>query len=110
MVGPHVDDVALSKGYLFRSNFRYLATNFGRLVKGPYKKPICRHLCHLLFNSHRIHWTGIFSYIYHKNQPNVGKYVIHGWYGNMYGLCHLFFNYVETTSNRRAWGSFVSHL
>ena len=24
---------------------------------------------------------GIFSYIYHKNQPNVGKYTIHGWYG-----------------------------
>ena len=25
---------------------------------------------------------GIFPYIYHKNQPNVGKYTIHGWYGN----------------------------
>ena len=24
---------------------------------------------------------GIFSYIYHKNQPNVGKYTIHGFYG-----------------------------
>ena len=24
---------------------------------------------------------GIFTYIYHKNQPNVGKYAIHGWYG-----------------------------
>ena len=23
---------------------------------------------------------GIFTYIYHKNQPNVGKYTIHGWY------------------------------
>ena len=23
----------------------------------------------------------IFTYIYHKNQPNVGKYTIHGWYG-----------------------------
>ena len=22
---------------------------------------------------------GIFTYIYHKNQPNVGKYTIHGW-------------------------------
>ncbi len=22
-----------------------------------------------------------FTYIYHKNQPNVGKYTIHGWYG-----------------------------
>ena len=25
---------------------------------------------------------GIFTYIYHKNQPNVGKYAIHGSYGN----------------------------
>ena len=40
---------------------------------------------------------GIFTYnyIYHKNQPNVGKYTIHGWYGlynstqNFYNL-HLF--------------------
>ena len=24
---------------------------------------------------------GIFPYIYHKNQSNVGKYTIHGWYG-----------------------------
>ena len=24
---------------------------------------------------------GIFIYIYHKNQPNVGKNAIHGWYG-----------------------------
>ena len=24
---------------------------------------------------------GIFPYIYHKNQPNVGEYNIHGWYG-----------------------------
>ena len=24
--------------------------------------------------SHRIHGTGIFTYIYHKNQPNVGEY------------------------------------
>ena len=24
---------------------------------------------------------GIFTYIHHKNQPNVGKYIIHGSYG-----------------------------
>ena len=24
---------------------------------------------------HTIHGTGIFPYIYHKNQPNVGKYM-----------------------------------
>ena len=28
--------------------------------------------------SRRIHGTGIFTYRYHKNQPNVGKYTIHG--------------------------------
>ena len=25
---------------------------------------------------------GVYTYIYHKNQPNVGKYTIHGSYGN----------------------------
>ena len=30
---------------------------------------------------HRIHGTGIFTYIYHEFKPNVGKYTIHGWYG-----------------------------
>ena len=28
---------------------------------------------------------GIFSYIYHKNQPNVGRYAIHGSYGDVDG-------------------------
>ena len=40
----------------------------------------------LTFHSHRIHGTGIFTYIYHKNQPNVGKYTIHGSYGSDYWL------------------------
>ena len=31
--------------------------------------------------SHRIHGTGIFTYIYHKFQPNVGIQCIHGSYG-----------------------------
>ena len=31
--------------------------------------------------AHRIHVWYIFTYIYHKNQLNVGKYTIHGWYG-----------------------------
>ena len=26
----------------------------------------------------------IFTYIFHKNQSNVGKYTIHGWYGLVY--------------------------
>jgi len=26
-------------------------------------------------------YLNIFTYIYHKNQPNVGKYTLHGWYG-----------------------------
>ena len=33
------------------------------------------------FRTHSIHGTGIFTYIYHKNKPNVGKYTIHGSYG-----------------------------
>ena len=31
-----------------------------------------------MINTHRIHGIGIFPYIYHINQPNVGKYTIHG--------------------------------
>ena len=38
--------------------------------------------------SHRIHGTGIFTYIYHKNQPNVGKYTIHGSYGFGIGIIY----------------------
>ena len=34
-----------------------------------------------LFQTHRIHGTGIFTYIYPKYQPNVGKYTIHESYG-----------------------------
>ena len=33
---------------------------------------------------------GIFSYIYHKNQTNVGKYTIHGWYGVYHGISSFF--------------------
>ena len=29
--------------------------------------------------SHRIYGNGIFSYIYHKSQPNVGKYTTWMW-------------------------------
>jgi len=29
---------------------------------------------------------GIFTHIYHEHQPNVGKYTIHGWYGNVQGI------------------------
>ena len=32
---------------------------------------------------HRIHGTGIFTYMYHTNQPNVGAYIIHGSYAGM---------------------------
>ena len=33
------------------------------------------------FLSDGIHGNGIFTYIYHENQPNVGKYTLHGSYG-----------------------------
>ena len=35
----------------------------------------------------RIHGAGIFTYIYPKNHPNVGKYTIHGASG--LGICHI---------------------
>ena len=37
---------------------------------------------------------GIFSYTYHKNQPNVGKYTIHGSYG--YPFDHLLPSHVAS--------------
>ena len=33
--------------------------------------------------THRIHGTGMFTYIYHKSKANVGKYSIHGFYGKV---------------------------
>ena len=32
--------------------------------------------------AHRIHVWYIYLYIYHRNQLNVGKYTIRGWYGS----------------------------
>ena len=45
---------------------------------------------------------GIFTYVYHKNQPNVGKYTIHGLYGYGSGQIPMipkpeFFGNVEGT-------------
>ena len=34
---------------------------------------------------------GIFTYIFHKNQPNVGKYTIHGCYVEILLFQHMFF-------------------
>ena len=39
---------------------------------------------------------GIFTYIYHKNQPNVGKYTRHGWFG-----CRQCRRDVSSSTNRR---------
>ena len=35
--------------------------------------------------THRMHGTGIFTYIWLISMVNVGKYTIHGWYGS----CHV---------------------
>ena len=41
----------------------------------------------------------IFTYIYHKNQPNAGKYTIHGWYGSYdHSFCYSMFS-----SGRHFW-------
>ncbi len=31
----------------------------------------------------------LYTYIYHKDQPNVGKYTIHGWYGLDFVCCRI---------------------
>ena len=41
----------------------------GHLAWTFWVKPLSEWLC------------GVFTYICHKNQPNVGKYIIHGFYG-----------------------------
>ena len=56
----------------------HLLTSWDILAGGHYMTPTQPIV---LFITHRIHGTGIFAYIYHKNQPNVGKYSIHGSYG-----------------------------
>ena len=64
---------------------------------------------------------GIFTYIYHivplKKQPNVGKYTIHGWYGNFMAKIHGGFPGVIFTPIRRAlpftrrnWWQVGAHL
>ena len=67
--------------------FRYLPTWNEAILNQPIENSsisvssiFCTTLkCQLM--SQTIHGTGIYPYIYHKNQPNVGKYTIHGWYG-----------------------------
>ena len=39
----------------------------------------CRELIYPIPSMYGVY--GVFTYIYHKNQPNVGKYIIHGSYG-----------------------------
>ena len=46
----------------------------GLAIEIPYPRFIEEQYC----IPQRIHGTGIFTYIYHKNQLNVGKYTIHG--------------------------------
>ena len=57
------------------------------------------------FNIHRPIGSmyGIFTYIYHKNQPNVGKYTIHGSYGLSYwwSLNGVFFSTTSLKSHLR---------
>ena len=53
------------------------AQRVGRLGFGVQKFPKVKQTI-----THRIHGTGISTYIYHTNQPNVGKYTIHGSYGH----------------------------
>ena len=44
-------------------------------------RPRCMRSC----MSHRIHGTGISTYIWMISMVNVGKYTIHGSYGCIYG-------------------------
>ena len=43
----------------------------------------------------------IFAYMSHKNQPNVGKYSIHGWYGGMIPYCRIPNHHILCWAKRR---------
>ena len=55
-------------------------THGGNKFGGDHQMPPSIKTCN-------IHGIGIFTYIYHKNQPNVGKYTIHGSYGKYPETC-----------------------
>ena len=42
----------------------------------------CYGICTSIYHSYRIDGTGIFTYIWLRFRVNVGKYAIHGCYGN----------------------------
>ena len=48
----------------------------------PRKKKKTNELEPLINASHMLHGTGIFTYIYRKFKPDVGKYTMHGAYVN----------------------------
>ena len=45
----------------------------------------------MIFLSHMLH--GIFTYIYHKSKPNVGKYFIHGAFGYIFLFKQVVFRF-----------------
>ena len=54
--------------------------------------------------SHRIHGTGIFTHIYHKNQLNVGKYSLLG----SYGVCFYFFFLGCADRDEQSWAAWMT--
>ena len=46
-----------------------------------HKKTVGSWIMKIPLVSHTIHANSIFLCIHHKHQPNVGKYIIHGWCG-----------------------------
>ena len=60
--------------------------------------------------SPRCSMYGIFTYIYHKNQPNVGKYTIHGAYGSWISviyICEPYFLWFKVQGDHQ---NIVSHF
>ena len=45
----------------------------------------------MIFLSHMLH--GIFTYIYHKSKPNVGRYSIHGAFGYIFLFKQVIFRF-----------------
>ena len=94
----------VAKSYFFQSHSG-LATTCGWLRKHHVRHGLKMECWLLIIPIASMY--GIFTYMYHRNQPNVGKYTIHGSYGiycKLVLLHQLNFEYMDVSANcRSAW-------
>ena len=62
---------------LWTTHWLFIATSFVISEPGRLQQPPSLWV----YSAQMLHGTGIFAYIYHKIEPNVGKYSTHGAFG-----------------------------